>query len=432
MLFPRFPAEAPGWIETPFRAFARPVKQLVADEWSTSQLLSLTKRGVIRRDIDSGHGKYPSSFDGYQLVEKGDLVLCLFDVEETPRTVGLAMERGMITAAYTRYQLNSTVVDSKFVEWLLVSLDDQKRFKPFYSGLRNTIPKDTLAASRFGLPVVEEQRRIAEFLDRETAQIDALIAKQQQLISTLTEREESIVDSAITARTDDPRERQVVDDPWIVDLPEGWSLVPLKYLVSVDNSGIWGEDDEASGLVPCPVATTRYISASGVFDVAEMPVRWVSRAERTRYLAQPGDIVVVKSSGSAENVVSGKAGLVRSQDTEFLFSNFLMRLTPHGMVDAEYVYLVLRAGLTRERVKRMVSATTYPNLRVGEYLSAGIPLPNLDVQRLIVNRVSRALLPLREASRSAAGVVTLLRERREALISAAVTGKIDLGAGSSS
>ncbi len=78
-------------------------RSIVGDEFNKFQLLSLTLRGIIPRDISNGDGKIPESFNTYQQVHKDDLVFCLFDMDETPRTVGIAEQQGMITGAYNVY-----------------------------------------------------------------------------------------------------------------------------------------------------------------------------------------------------------------------------------------------------------------------------------------------------------------------------------------
>src|SRR5690606_19017467 len=78
-------------------------RSIVGNKSSSYQLLSLTLKGVIPRDISNGDGKIPESFDTYQVVKADDLVFCLFDMDETPRTIGIAEQKGMITGAYNVY-----------------------------------------------------------------------------------------------------------------------------------------------------------------------------------------------------------------------------------------------------------------------------------------------------------------------------------------
>ncbi len=107
-------------------------------------LLSLTLKGIVIRNLENG-GKFPAEFDTYQEVKKGDFVFCLFDVEETPRCVGLSDYNGMITGAYTVMEPNENF-DRSFLYYFYLNLDADKRMKPLYTGLRNTISKDNFFA----------------------------------------------------------------------------------------------------------------------------------------------------------------------------------------------------------------------------------------------------------------------------------------------
>ena len=134
-------------------------------------LLSLTLNGVIKRDMENPQGKFPAEFNTYQEVKKGDFIFCLFDVEETPRCVGLSDFDGMITGAYTVMEPNDNF-DRKFLYYFYLNLDADKRLKPLYTGLRNTISKENFFSFKSFVPPLSEQTTIAAFLDRKTAFID--------------------------------------------------------------------------------------------------------------------------------------------------------------------------------------------------------------------------------------------------------------------
>src|SRR5205085_1259139 len=118
------------WRVLPTRAALSFVKHPVGDAWEETQLLSLTKQGVILRDIHSGEGKFPASFEDYQFLAPDDLVFCLFDMDETPRTVGRATQPGMVTSAYSRFVVDQSIAIPRFLEWYYLAIDSAKRFRP--------------------------------------------------------------------------------------------------------------------------------------------------------------------------------------------------------------------------------------------------------------------------------------------------------------
>ena len=152
------------WELVPNRALLRKRKVLVGDRHTDYRLLSLTKSGVIVRDISTGRGKFSADMGTSQEVREGDLVFCLFDVPETPRTVGLSKHHGMITGAYTVFECKDNQL-ARFLEAFYIAMDDRKLLSPLYSGLRNTIPPPVLLGQKTPLPPAQEQAAIVRFLD---------------------------------------------------------------------------------------------------------------------------------------------------------------------------------------------------------------------------------------------------------------------------
>jgi type I restriction enzyme S subunit len=276
------------------------------------------------------------------------------------------------------------------------------------------------------VPTPAEQTAIAAFLDRETAKIDALIAEQQRLIELLQEKRQAVISHAVTKGLNPDAPMKDSDAVGMEKIPAHWDIKPLKHVVAVDSCGCYGVDPEESEIT-LPVATTAQIDTDGRFAVEEMPVRGFSSAELDRYRCGDGDILVVKSSGSATNIISGKAGYVDAETPLFIFSNFLMRLRPLTHFAApRFIYWLLRSRLTRQRVEQMCATTTYPNLKVSEYTAAPIPLPPLNEQHVVAGFIDRHVKMSDSLIEEAEHAIALLQERRAALISAAVTGQIDV------
>ena len=121
------------------------MKAEVGERSSEYTLLSLTLKGIIPRDMEAG-GKFPSDFGKYKIVKKGYMAFCLFDVDETPRTVGLSEYDGMLTGAYTIMQVAN--INSRYVLYYYLALDNGKQLKPLYKGLRKTINIDTFQSTK--------------------------------------------------------------------------------------------------------------------------------------------------------------------------------------------------------------------------------------------------------------------------------------------
>jgi type I restriction enzyme, S subunit len=135
----------------------QPRKEIVGDMWSDYDLLSLTLNGIVKRDLVNPKGKFPAEFNTYQIVKEKDFVFCLFDVDETPRTIGVSPYHGMITGAYTVFE--SKFPNSKFLYYYYLHLDNHKALKPIYTGLRKVIPEDRFLRVKTPFPSLKSKIR---------------------------------------------------------------------------------------------------------------------------------------------------------------------------------------------------------------------------------------------------------------------------------
>jgi type I restriction enzyme S subunit len=189
------------WDLKPNRSFLRVRKALVGERHIDYQLLSLTKRGVIIRDLSENKGKFSSDMGTSQEVRPGDLVFCLFDVPETPRTVGLSKHRGMITGAYTIMESEDLSV-ARFIEAFYIAMDDRKLLSPLYSGLRNTIPKARLLGVKTPIPPANERSQILEFVTAESTRIQGAVDTLEREIRLLQEYRTRLVADVVTGKVD--------------------------------------------------------------------------------------------------------------------------------------------------------------------------------------------------------------------------------------
>ncbi len=208
---------------------------------------------------------------------------------------------------------------------------------------------------------------------------------------------------------------------WLETIPKHWQSKPIKTVCIVDNSGHYGNEPGTQD-TDLPVATTAQIDKNGYFQLNKMPIRSFTCSEVKKYLCIKGDILVVKSSGSAENIISGKAGYIDTSTPDFIFSNFLLRLSPDiEIVGPKFVYYFITSHITTERIKKMVSTTTYPNLQVGSYISSHIPFPQIKEQTQILNFLDHETTKIDTLIEKQQQLIKLLKEKRQTVISHAVT-----------
>lgn len=189
------------WTMVPVRALMTLKKTVVGAKSDDYTLLSLTKRGVIPRDMENPEGKFPSSFETYQVVEPGDFIFCLFDIDETPRALGRSTTHGMITGAYTRFSCRDPDV-ADFLYLFYLAMDNGKHLKPLYTGLRKVITKTTFLSAKIPVPPEQERKQIVEHVRRTERRIDAARDRARREIALLTEYRSRLMADVVTGRLD--------------------------------------------------------------------------------------------------------------------------------------------------------------------------------------------------------------------------------------
>lgn len=194
-------------------------------------LLSLSYGKVKRKSIDTVEGLLPESFDGYNIIEKDDIVLRLTDLQNdhTSLRVGLAEERGIITSAYLTIRNRSNFCP-KYLYYYLHSFDIAKGFYGMGAGVRQGLNWDGVKWLKILAPSVPEQERIAAFLDAECAEIDAVLEKTRASIEEYKKLKQAVITQAVTKgiRGDRPMKNSGIE--WIGEIPAEWDVIRNAFL----------------------------------------------------------------------------------------------------------------------------------------------------------------------------------------------------------
>ena len=166
-----------------------------------NNLLSLSYGKIKRKNIDAIEGLLPESFDGYNIIEKDDIVLRLTDLQNdhTSLRVGISEERGIITSAYLTIRNRSNFIP-KYLYYYLHSFDISKGFYGMGAGVRQSLNWDGLKWLKVITPSREEQEQIAEFLNTKCTEIDNLISKKEQYITEIENYKKSLIYEYVTGK----------------------------------------------------------------------------------------------------------------------------------------------------------------------------------------------------------------------------------------
>jgi type I restriction enzyme, S subunit len=396
------------------------------DDGAESNVLSLSYGRIIRRDVEENHGLLPESFNTYQIVDSGSIILRLTDLQNDKRSlrVGLANEKGIITSAYLKLTAKVRFLD-RYLYRLLHSYDTTKVFYGMGGGLRQSMKFEEMRRLQMLCPSLDEQKQIAEFLDHETAKIDALIEKQQRLIELLKEKRQAVISHAVTKGLNPNAPMKDSGVEWLGEVPAHWELMQLRRTVSDCVNGIWGNEPENDGsdTIVIRVADFDRPKLSIVSD--GFTYRKIdSKEKRSRVLAR-GDLLLEKSGGGEKTLV----GQVVLFDKEFaaVTSNFVAKMTPGPNFSSSYLnYVFCRFYSSNINYCSIKQNTGIQNLDSASYLSEKFGFPPLHEQERIAAFLDHKTAKIDTLIEKQQRLIELAQERRTALISAAVTGKIDV------
>ncbi|MGO9613134.1 MAG: restriction endonuclease subunit S [Dissulfurispiraceae bacterium] len=368
-------------------------------------LLSLSYGRIVQKDINSSDGLLPESFETYQIVRPGDVVFRLTDLQNDKRSLRTAIveETGIITSAYVVVAPVSIL--PHYLNHLLRSYDVMKVFYSMGGGLRQSMKFSDLRRLPILFPPDKEQAAIAKYLDRETGKIDALINEQHNLINLLKEKRQALISHAVTKGLNPNAKMKDSGVEWLGEVPEHWEVRRLKNSLRLLT--------EKTDRRERPVALENIESWSGRF------IETNSELEGDGVAFERGDILFGKLRPYLAKVYLAEAAgeavgdfhvMRPAIDIDGLFAQY-------QILNRDFIAIV--DGSTFGAKMPRVSWDFLGNMRLSTPRS-------IQEQQAIATFLDHESGKMDALIAEAETAITFLQERRTALISAAVTGKIDV------
>lgn len=374
-------------------------KEIVGEESTQYKVLSLTVQGdgIIERDIESGMGKFPATFDGYQKIEPNSIVLCLFDMDVTPRIVGFSELTGMISSAYTNI-VPKEYIYPKFYYYYFLNQDRDKSLYALGKGIRITLREDSFGSLFAPYPSYDEQKAIVQYLDSQIEKINLFIKKKQRFIELLKEQRLSIVNNYVTTEN------------------KNWLWSRLKDIVTVNDEALTEKTDDDFLI--------RYIDIGNVNsygDIAEIQeYEFKDAPSRARRIVRKGDIII-----STVRTYLKAITLIESDEDNLIASTGFAVLRPKENVLSEYLNFALRAEYFISSVIQNSYGVSYPAINSSTLSSLKIVIPkSTSEQQKIINKIKSETATIDTAIVKAEREIELIREYKEAMIAEAVMGKL--------
>jgi type I restriction enzyme S subunit len=280
---------------------------------------------------------------------------------------------------------------------------------------------EKVASVPIPMPSIPEQTAIATFLDRETAKIDALIAEQHRLIELLQEKRQAVISHAVTKglNPDAPMKDSGIE--WLGEVPEHWEVETVSRVTTKIGNGFVGPTRDILVESGVPYVQATHIKEGRVnFDGAYFVTQEWSQ-KHSRAALECGDVLIVQTGAG-----TGDIGLVSEQEVGYrCHALIIVRASIEKMI-GPFLALILQSQYGAQTLESIQTGGMHPHLNCGNVKFVYVPIPPLEEQRLIVNHIAERSHIFVRLQAEAHNAISLLQERRSALISAAVTGQIDV------
>ncbi|EGP5151283.1 hypothetical protein CUN04_09875 [Enterococcus faecium] len=393
-------------------------KKVIIKKYDNQPILSLTMNGVSLRDLVNPKGKMPTTFDGYQEITPGNIIECLFDIDVTPRCVGIARDYGLTSPAYTQFEVINDF-DADFIYYYLLMLDNDKILVPISKSLRNTITSDEFLILPFSFPPVEEQRRISNRISTETARINSIISETQQSINELKKYKQALITEAVTKGLDKNAEMKDSGIEWIGKISSTFQLPKLGSVTLKIGSGKTPSGGE-SVYVPEGIL---FLRSQNIYDegLEISSPRFISEEideQMSGTRVMQGDVLLNITGGSI-----GRSTVYTLNQPANVNQHVCIIRTSEETLLPEWLNLCLMSNIGKQSVLFFQTGGNREGLNFADISKIRIPLPTLSTQKEIIRYLSGKLQHIQVLINQKEEAVKVYSEYKNSLIYEYVTGK---------
>lgn len=378
--------------------------KIVKPAYEDEDILSLTVNGVIIRDLEAG-GKMPTSFDGYQTLYPGNLLMCLFDYDVTPRCIGLIKNNGVTSPAYSQFVMkDGNIPDYYYYYYLMV--DHTKALLHLAKNLRHSFTEEQLGMIDAPVPSIEEQKAIAAYLDRRCDEINAVTVDIQDQIDALEQYKRSVITETVTKGLNPDAGMKDSGIQWIGQMPAHWNCIRGKYILRYMQKPV-KEDD---GVITCfrdGEVTLRSNRREDGFTMSDKEIGYQG--------IDVGDLVVHGMDGFAGAIGISDSRGKASPVLNVLGTDQNKRYIMYYLRSMAYsdVFLALATGI---RVRSC-------DLRWNKLAELMYPVPPIEEQEKIVEHIDSVVNKTNEVIADKKAQLDTIEEYKKSLIYEYVTGK---------
>lgn len=387
----------------------------------SNNLLSLSYGKIKRKDINTTDGLLPESFEGYNVINEGDIVLRLTDLQNDQRSLrtGIARETGIVTSAYVTIRCLKNLAYPDYMHYYLNSFDTSKGFYGMGDGVRQGLSYDGIKKIEMLLPELSVQQKIAEFLDKKCAAVDKLIANQQGQIEKLKEYKQATITQAVTKGLNPSAPMKDSGVEWIGNIPQNWQTIKLKYCTYIRARLGW------KGLKADEYVEEGYplLSAFNIIN-DKLNVNEVNYINQFRYDESPEiklsvyDIILVKDGAGI-----GKCAIIEELKTPSTTNGSLAVITTQNGLLAKYLYYYFVSIIFQKYIDQLKAGMGVPHLFQADLKEIQIPFASWIEQQQIADYLDKKCSEIDKLISIKQAKIEKLNEYKKSLIYEYVTGK---------
>lgn len=348
----------------------------ICSHYNDEDILSLTMQGVIVRDLNAG-GKMPTTFDGYQIVEPGNLLMCLFDYDVTPRCIGLISNKGLTSPAYSQFVLKNNNC-AKYYYYYYLMIDNTKELLHLAKNLRHSFTEEQIGVIKVPVPPIAEQERISDFLDEKCAEIDQLSEDIRKQINILEDYKKSVITRAVTKGLDLNAEMEESGVDYLGKYPTNWKLSRVKFNLSEPMKyGATESGVEYSEELPRYIRITDITSNNKLKEDGKLSLTW---QQAKGYILSQDTILFARSGGTV-----GKTFYYKPSYGKAAFAGYLISAIPNEKkMLTEWLYFYTLSNTYWEWANQIFTQATIQNIGADKYSNLPITIPDIETQKTII------------------------------------------------
>ena len=377
-------------------------------------ILSLSY-GKIKIKKDLNEGLTPKSYESYQLLSTGDIVIRSTDLQNdhTSLRTGLVKIEGAITSAYIGLKnLDMSLCDSRFYHYFLHDWDITKAIYNQGKGLRQSLNWDDIKNMLMPVLDISEQTAIANYLDSVTSKIDEAISQQQKMIDLLNERKQIIIQNTVTKGLDPNAKMKDSGVEWIGEIPEDWDVYQLKHFCTYNNESLSEKTNKYLKIKYIEISDVNF--ENGVIRFEEY--NFSNAPSRARRIARKGDIII--------STVRTYLKSIASIDFDYIIVSTGFCVIRSKNINTKFLKYAVSSDSFMTNIIRNSVGASYPSISSNTLMGQKFPVPHLSEQKRIAGYLDDTTSHIDSSISQCEKMISLLQERKQIIINDVVTGKV--------